>query len=205
MPSKGTRYKGFIYNTQKTRQMKMNVWPYLLVLVCSLPMVVAAQSKSSAASFSDRVWWGGGFALGFSSYNQITNVQLGLSPMAGYKLTPAFSVGPRVSFLASYFSARISNVERATKLAPTYAAALFARHKLFRDLFAHGEYELENKAYVTPDISGLLVSRQTNGNVLLGGGYNAGGSEFVVLYNVSQSRQFNVSPYVFRFGFTRNF
>lgn len=179
------------------------VWLFVLSGVVDVSGQGAARSNS--ASFTDRVWWGGGFALGFSSFNQITNVQLGLSPMAGYKITPAFSVGPRVSFLASYFSARVSNVDRATKLAPTYAAALFARHKLFRDLFAHGEYEVENKAYVTPAVNDLLVSRQTNGNVLLGGGYNAGGSEFVVLYNISQSRQFNVSPYVFRFGFTRNF
>lgn len=176
----------------------------VLVLVVCFPSLVAAQQTQQTA-LKDRIWWGGGFALGFSSYNQITNVQLGLSPMVGYKLTPALSVGPRVSFLASYFSARLYSGGRASKLAPTYAGGVFARHKLFRDIFAHAEYELENRAYVTQDGSQLLVSRQTNNNYLIGAGYNAGGTEFLILYNLNQGKYFNTSPYIFRFGFTRNF
>ena len=124
--------------------------------------------------------------------------------MAGYKITNGFSVGPRVSLLASYFSSRFG-VVRSNKIAPTYAGGVFARQKLFRDIFAHTEYELENRAYVTPDGSQLLVSRNTNHNYYIGAGYNAGGAEFLILYNLNQAQYFNVSPYVFRFGFTRNF
>ncbi|MEY4108074.1 MAG: hypothetical protein RL181_2416 [Bacteroidota bacterium] len=163
-----------------------------------------AQAPRESSDFMDRVWWGGGFALGFSAVNQVTSIQLGVSPMAGYKITNGFSVGPRVSVLASYFSSRFG-VVRSNKIAPTYAGGVFARQKLFRDIFAHTEYELENRAYVTPDGSQLLVSRNTNHNYYIGAGYNAGGAEFLILYNLNQGRYFDVSPYVFRFGFTRNF
>ena len=186
--------------------MKYKFWTvgvFFVWTVC-FPLPSFAQQARESADFTDRVWWGGGFALGFSAVNQVTSVQLGVSPMVGYKITNGFSVGPRVSLLASYFSSRFG-VVRSNKIAPTYAGGVFARQKLFRDIFAHTEYELENRAYVTPDGSQLLVSRNTNHNYYIGAGYNAGGAEFLILYNLSQGQYFNVSPYVFRFGFTRNF
>ena len=154
----------------------------------------------------DRIWWGGGFALGFSSFNSITTVQLGLSPMVGYKFNDRLSAGPRVSALLSYFSARTFTGPRDNKLAPTWAGGIFSRYKLVSSLFAHVEYERENRAFVVQDISGLVVNRNNFNNFYIGGGYNSNGGEILILYNLNTQTGFQrTSPFVFRFGFTRNF
>ncbi|MEY4134883.1 MAG: hypothetical protein ACOYOO_04955 [Saprospiraceae bacterium] len=156
--------------------------------------------------FKDRIWWGGGFALGFSTINNITTVQLGLSPMVGYKFTERFSAGPRVSALMSYFSARTFTGPRDNKFAPTWAGGIFSRYKLPGQLFAHLEYEFENRAFVVQDIGGLVVNRNNFNNYYIGAGYNSNGGELLILYNLNTVSGFQrTSPFVFRFGFTRNF
>lgn len=159
-----------------------------------------------ARDFGDRIWWGGGFALGFSSFNSITTIQLGLSPMVGYKFTDRLSAGPRVSALMSYFSARTFTGPRDNKFAPTWAGGIFSRYKLISSLFAHAEYELENRAFVVQDVGGLIVNRNNFNNIYIGGGYNSNGGEFLILYNLNTVSGFQrTSPFVFRFGFTQNF
>lgn len=188
--------------------MKKNVFLPLYFAVLFAFAAASLQGQTSqvqGAAFKDRIWWGGGFALGFSSFNNVTNIQLGISPMAGYKLTERFSMGPRVSVLMSYFSARLFNGDRANEFTPTWAVGAFSRYKLVRDIFAHAEYEFENRAFVTSDLSTLYVNRRNVNNVYIGGGYNSGGAEFVVLYNLNQQEFLQQSPFVFRFGFTRNF
>ena len=174
----------------------------LFVLVAFRPSSFGQES----GKFGDQLWWGGGFALGFSTINNITTIQLGLSPMVGYKFTDRLSAGPRVSALMSYFSARTFTGPRDNKLAPTWAGGIFSRYKLVSSLFAHLEFERENRAFVVQDISGLVVNRNNFNNVYIGGGYNSNGGEFVVLYNLNSVSGFQrTSPFVFRFGFTRNF
>ncbi|MBK8044724.1 MAG: hypothetical protein IPK21_19940 [Haliscomenobacter sp.] len=189
--------------------MKRNRISYFFFFVFLALAAVSLQGQSTRSeqesAFKDRIWWGGGFALGFSSFNNVTNIQLGISPMAGYKFTDRFSAAPRVSVLMSYFSARLFNGDRANEFTPTWAVGAFTRYKLIRDIFAHAEYEFENRAFVTSDLSALYVNRRNVNNVYIGAGYNSGGAEFVVLYNLNQEAFLQQSPFVFRFGFTRNF
>lgn len=183
----------------------------LAILAAGYSLPLNAQVRSSleekqTSAFADRLWWGGGFALGLSSVNSVTTIQLGLSPMVGYKFTDRLSAGPRLSALMSYFTARTFGGERDSKLAPTWAGGVFTRYKLFSEFFAHAEYELENRAFVLTDIDGLYVNRQNINNYYIGGGYNSNGGEITILYNLNRQSGFlQQSPFVFRFGFTRNF
>lgn len=175
----------------------------VIIALCSLCTHTQGQE---VRDLGGRIWWGGGFALGFSSFNSITTIQLGLSPMVGYKFTDRLSAGPRVSALMSYFSARTFTGPRDNKFAPTWAGGIFSRYKLISSLFAHAEYELENRAFVVQDISGLVVNRNNFNNIYVGGGYNSNGGEILILYNLNTVSGFQrTSPFVFRFGFTKNF
>lgn len=179
---------------------------FALVTIFVLCCLCLPMQGQKARDFGDQIWWGGGFALGFSSFNSITTIQLGLSPMVGYKFTDRLSAGPRVSALMSYFSARTFTGPRDNKFAPTWAGGVFSRYKLISSLFAHAEYELENRAFVVQDVGGLIVNRNNFNNIYIGGGYNSNGGEFLILYNLNTVSGFQrTSPFVFRFGFTRNF
>ncbi len=174
-----------------------------VLALCTSQISLLGQESTE---FKERIWWGGGFALGFSSFNSITTIQLGLSPMVGYKFTERLSAGPRVSALMSYFSARTFTGPRDNKLAPTWAGGVFTRYKLISDIFAHAEYERENRAFVVQDIGGLIVNRNNFNNYYIGAGYNSNGGELLILYNLNTVSGFQrTSPFVFRFGFTRNF
>lgn len=158
-----------------------------------------------------KLWYGGGLNLGFSGRAGLTIMQLGASPMVGYKLLPRLSVGPRVSFLASRYSGKYF----LNKITPIdWGVGLFTRVKLFSPVFAHAEYELANQAFVSFDgVNGnrLVADRVAQRNVYVGGGYSSGEGptrfEIVGLYNLQppQSDQYFISPFTFRFGFTVNF
>lgn len=58
------------------------------------------QPTKEPSVVSTKIWYGGGLNLGFSGQSGLNVLQLGASPMVGYKILPRWSVGPRVSFLA---------------------------------------------------------------------------------------------------------
>jgi hypothetical protein len=158
------------------------------------------------------IWWGGNFQLGFSGYNGVSSLQFGLSPMFGYKLTPRFSLGPRVGGLLTRYSYRFGNT-RASVSPVTWSVAGFARYKFIDQLFGHLEYEYQNQGIVlftnSPNI--LEVARVPRNNLYLGAGYSSGvgvnRGEILILYNFNRTYAsgFYQSPITFRFGFTHNF
>jgi len=172
-----------------------------------------------SGSFSQRLWYGGSFNLGFSGNNQISIFNIGVSPMVGYKIIDNFSVGPRVSLQYTYVKGLASNllVHRADLL--SYSAGLFARYKIFPSIFAHVEYEYENDEVVFVETNGLLAwdntrqeivtGRETRDNVFIGAGYNSGvgdfGYEILLLYNVLTPANAIDLPFSIRFGFTYRF
>lgn len=192
----------------------MNKIIFSSVIFFCLSLNIFGQSReirgfdNGGVTFADRLWYGGAFNLGFSSFNGINQFLLGISPQVGYKITPPFSVGPRASLQYSYFSA---NGENASPL--TWSVGVFTRHKLFWQIFAQLEYEYEDEAFVSFGIGrpDLVVSRVQNNNVFIGGGYNSSeglkavGYEILFLYNVTEEPIGFDQRGQFRFGFTYNF
>jgi len=167
------------------------------------------QYFDESGGFAHRLWYGGGFALGFSGGNVSSSFQLGISPMVGYKLDNNFSVGPRFSVLYTHYRVRLLNGEVETANPMSYSAAAFGRYKVFKALFAHAEYEIESEGYAFFDNSTLVTDRIQRNNVYLGAGYNSSaglfGYEILVLYNVNQPENTLDSPVSFRFGITYKF
>ncbi len=156
-------------------------------------------------AFKDRLWYGGSFILSFGSFNNTSSFVAGLAPMVGYKITPDFSIGPRVEFLYNYYQLR--------QFGDTYKFNLFsagigpfARYKFFNVIFAHAEYQLDfiQQPFFDANFNPIKVTA-TNSNFFAGLGYNAGGGEILVLYNFLATQNSLARPISFRFGFTFRF
>jgi hypothetical protein len=209
---------------------------YLLPLWIALSLVVAAtplhaqKSKSKRSSgvseylddkgnFASKLWYGGGFNLGFSGNNYYNLFNLGVSPMVGYKVFPSFSVGPRFSLQYTYIKG-IGTDGNIHKVQPiSFSYGVFARYKFLRSLFAHVEYEHENAEfpyfngpylYYDASLAKIATERVSWDNVYVGLGYNSSGGngfgyEIMLLYNVTQPANSFDLPFDIRFGFTYNF
>ncbi len=189
------------------------MWKYALLFLCLFALLshdLSAQrkrSRSSDNSFTDKLWYGGGFILGFGGNGNQTQFQFGLSPMVGYKISDRFSLGPRLALTYIHFRDN-SFGELETANPVTYGLGAFGRYKFTDTFFGHAEYEYENGAVFTTTLNGLDVLRRVRDNVYLGIGYNSGGvwaSEILLLYNVNQPNNAIEQPFVIRFGFTKDF
>jgi len=166
------------------------------------------QPTKEPSVISGKIWYGGGLNLGFSGQSGLNVLQLGASPMVGYKIIPRWSVGPRVSFLASRYSGKYF-INKITPI--NWGVGVFTRVKVISAIFAHAEYEIANQAFVSADGPKLYVDRLQQNNVYVGGGYSSGQGntrfEIVALYNLQtpESTLYYISPFTFRFGFTVNF
>ena len=159
--------------------------------------------------FKDRLWYGGGFSLGFSSSFNISLLQAGISPMMGYKLSERWSVGPRTSVVWSYYRAKLSNDETTSAHPLSWSVSGFTRYKLLPRIFAQAEYEYEQEAFAVFDGSQIIIQRNDRYNYYAGGGYHSGdglwGFEIVGLYNLNPNIPVFENPFVIRFGVTYRF
>lgn len=153
-----------------------------------------------------KLWYGGGLQLGFSSYNGGNVFSFGLSPMVGYKIIEAISVGPRVEML--YSSIKVPGYKAISLF--DVDAGVFVRAKVFRGLFFQGE--LSNGWIQQPTGNGTEKITTTRFNQRLGAGWNfgsgqGGGSEIGIFYNfaVANDLYSYENPLSYRFGFTWNF
>ena len=174
------------------------------------------KSKSKSFDWQEKVWFGGGLGLSFSSAylsndapGQVFNISL--SPMAGYKIKSFWSVGPRISY--SYTNARFDNGEILKLSIHDVGAGLFTRLKFFKLFFVHGEYE----SAWTRELTGYLTSNnklETIGvrkdHIYGGLGYNSSGDsdfgyEIYVLYDFLAEDNTIQLPITFRAGLTYRF
>lgn len=172
-----------------------------------------ASSKKENISFSDHLWYGGGFGLSFSSgLNGLdgNTFAIGVSPMVGYKITPFISIGPRFEF--TYTTGRFRNSFNGPVYkynGVDYGAGAFARAKFLSFLFAHAEANYINRVYPTGFNGNKLETERIGDNqTLIGLGYTSGGvfkSEVLLLYDLTADSQSTNLPLVYRFGFTYNF
>lgn len=166
-----------------------------------------------SGSFASRLWYGGGFTLGFSGNSFESIFQLGISPMVGYKITEEFSVGPRASLVYILYRAEtgtINGVESANLF--NYGLGAFTRFKIARTIFAHAEYGFDNEVSTltyNPISRDWEANRRLTNNAFIGGGYNDGngvwGYEIYLLYNLLQEENSLDLPFDIRLGFTYNF
>jgi hypothetical protein len=175
-----------------------------------------AEYLDDKGSFASRLWYGGGFNLGFSGNSYYNVFNLGVSPMVGYKVFEPFSVGPRVSLQYTYIRGvgTDGNIHKIHPLA--YSVGVFARYKIFRSIFAQAEYEYEsaelpyfNGPFLVYDIAQaqIATARINRDNAYLGVGYNSAvnggfGYEILLLYNFLSTPNSIDLPIVIRFGFT---
>ncbi len=194
-----------------------------MVLVLSVQDQAFAQKKKKksdkdnaeyfdeSGNFLTRVWFGGGFNLGFAGNNFESLFQLGISPMAGYKITDNFSIGPRVTVQYESYRVDLGNV--VAKANPiTFGGGVFSRYKIIPALFAHVEYELASEVQYgnpLPGSSELQIFRFQQDNLYVGLGYTSSGSmigyEISLLYNINAAENTIQQPIDIRFGLNYNF
>lgn len=173
-----------------------------------------------SGGFKHRLWYGGGFNLGFSGNSIYSVFNIGISPMVGYKIIEPFSVGPRVGLNYSYIKGTATDGQVHAVQPVTWAVGAFTRYKLFGAFFAHFEYEYENQEIPLVDgQTGIYLAydfdedkvrtvRESKDNVYLGAGYSSGGIfayEVMLLYNFLEPENSTRLPFDIRIGFTYKF
>ena len=191
----------------------------LLILILGFNTDVHAQKKKKKSSKVDeyfdesggwmhRLWFGGSVNPNFRSFNGVTELFLGISPMVGVKILEnddRFSVGPRVSIAYLYLKYPVGAGQAQTSNIFSYSAGAFARYKVLPRLFPHVEIEFENSGFLDGANNVGRIKRQ---NMYVGAGYNSGGLlgyEVLVLYNVNVPNSSLRSPFDIRFGLTYKF
>lgn len=160
-----------------------------------------AKERRDDFKLQKRIYFGGGFDFAISSYGTV----LGISPLVGYRVSPSFDVGARVTY--NYYSYNDDFIKYSTN---NYGGGAFARYYLFffNDLFLHAEYEALNyewPQYVQPN-GDVVKTRDWVSSLFVGGGYRQwiGQSAFVnitVLWNVLDDINSPYSNPIFRIGF----
>jgi hypothetical protein len=196
-----------------------------LTIVCQSGLYAQGGKKKTSKNdeyfddrggFKHRLWYGGGFSLGFSGSGDCIGCyslfQLGLSPMVGYKLIGDLSVGPRVSFLYNNIRVRVGNGNVESVNPVSWSVGVFTRYKFLNFLFAHAEYGIENRVNsIGIDFNDKVVfTRLQRNNAYLGLGYNGSsgslwGFEIALLYNLNLPNNDIESPFDIRAGVTYNF
>ena len=151
-----------------------------------------------------KFWYGGGVGLGFSGGNISSRFDFSLSPMLGYKITPEFSVGPRVELSYTHFRQNVgfNDIRKANLF--SYGIGIFGRYKIFNQFFTHAEFQIENRQVL---INGEK-DRNRFDNFFVGIGYTSGGQvayEIALLYNILEDDNTIDLPLDYRLAFTYNF
>lgn len=198
---------------QNVLHMKFNT-VLLAVLVTAFSATafdLSAQVRSTRSSkkeekeektFKERLWYGGGFSLGFASgaFSTGNVFGIGLSPMVGYKIAGPVSVGPRLE--VQFLSVKVPGVKAQGFW--NYETGIFARAKVYRGFFLHGEVGSEWEQQGDKSYRSYL-------NPYFGAGYNwgqgGGGSEIALLYNfrIANDIQTSQLPIDYRFAITWGF
>ena len=100
-----------------------------------------------SGNFASKLWYGGGFNLGFSGNNVNSSFLAGISPMVGYKIIDELSIGPILGIQYNYLKGVSTDGQIRKGNAWSWSAGAFARFKFLRTLFAHAEYGIENNEY----------------------------------------------------------
>lgn len=184
--------------------MKKILFPFLFLLFAfGAQAQWGEESMDEKPSLRDRMFFGGGFGLSFSSAYDFFSV----SPIIGYKITDKLAGGVMLQY-------RYTKDKRYTQPMTfnDYGVSPFLRYNFWKGLFLHTEYEYLNYEALYPTGESTRLSFNS---FMAGGGFfqplgrNAG--LFAMgLYNFSyransSDPQAYDSPWVFRIGITAGF
>jgi len=139
---------------------------------------------------------GGMLGAGFSSYSSYVQI----SPIIGYRITPAFHVGTRLTYIFNSYEVSPSRRESYHD----YGASIFTRYIFFKGLFAQVEYEALSYEYYDQNINNK--NRMWINSLFIGAGYfmNMGGrgfASFAILFNVLEDKYTPYTNPIIRIGF----
>lgn len=188
---------------------------FMMLCMFACHLAEAQQRKSNPrtnqSKFVNDLWYGANANLQFGGGGSATFFGIGLAPMIGYKITPEFSIGPRVGFTYTNHSV----LDRGNTLKANlfdFTEAVFVRYKIFRAIFAHGEYGIQQYQDVIGfnNITNKFDKAWFNTeNAYLGLGYNAGTGSFAteisMLYNFLNGSPLILQNFEYRIGLTYNF
>lgn len=155
--------------------------------------------KSNAASFWDKVTFGGNIGASFGSATYVN-----ISPMVGYRLTEDFTAGTGFTYI--YLNDKYWNYSTSI-----YGPRFFGQYAVFSNLFAYSELDILNVDYY--NTVEQRYDRTWVANPLVGGGYRAALGprsfmNFFVLYNLNWNANkdlvspYRNSPLIIRVGFS---
>ena len=168
---------------------------------------------------ASRLILGGGAGFGFGGYTSLS-----ISPIVGYRITDNFSAGIGVGYqytkiknFYQYENPLTFEVKSLHYVASALYPSVWSRYILFRNFFAHAEFEynfLRFRDYQFIGSTGEMKPYNTKINVpclLVGGGLRApiGGRASIVVLGLYDVLQKQYSPYKdridVRFGFNIGF
>lgn len=153
----------------------------------------------------DHLFVGGNLLLEFG-----TTTAIGVSPLVGYKITDNLSAGVAGNYIylseLDYYNNRYKT--------SVYGGALFAKYKVFQNVFAYAEYGFTSYETSAIEINNrVLINYRINvPDFLVGGGYaqeigNNSYFEILVAYDLlyNPPYSYSFSPVVIRPGFVFGF
>ncbi len=167
---------------------------FLTVILYSATIIAQENPQPKMKSpMSSRIFIGGGLGLQFGTVTLVD-----VSPLIGYWFTEKLAGG--LGFTYQYYQDKRYIPEYSTSI---FGISVFGRYYVFRDVFAHAEYEwLNYEANSFIDDSGRINLN----NILLGGGYRQwiGPNSFMaieLLWNVNESVYSLYQNPIIRIGF----
>jgi hypothetical protein len=149
----------------------------------------SGSTREKKSKLDERIYFGGNLFFSLGSYTSI-----GIWPMAGYKITPKFSVGlqPGYEYLKydSYYGGRYET--------SNYGVRIFSRYRIITQAYAHVEYANINYELQYRNINGDLVEERAWVPFLfVGGGLSQplGGRAFAYVQLLFDVLQDENSPY----------
>ena len=165
----------------------------------------------------EQLWVGTSFGnLGITS----TSFSIGASPIVGYKLMEGTSLGIRLPVDYFYIKRTGSNGQIITHNDWDVGVGVFARQKLFFNIFAHAELNTLRIDQVLANSNGLLIPNPDDNTQALtqrinrqeanvGFGYSVGNGglayEISLMYDLLADRTEPFAPLVIRAGVNYNF
>jgi hypothetical protein len=182
----------------------------VLLLTFMNNQLEAQSSERRSTELKDRLWYGLGLTGNYQGGSFSQTFVIGIAPMVGYKVNEKLSFGPRLSTTVSFFKSRIVTGQDQSASPLDWSFGLFGRHRIARDFFAHVEYAFQNEAFIFVDGSGLVIDREVNHAVYVGGGYSTlisdnVGFEMSLNYYTNQPFDDFRNPLNYRFGLNYRF
>lgn len=172
----------------------------VILLIIVIPKSAISQEKEGEKeeepkpkSIKERIFFGGSLGMQFGSITVIN-----VSPMVGFKITNKMDIGLTGTY--QYY-----NNKYFSGSSDIYGGSLFARHTIYKQIFAHIEYEALSLGSARFSQTNLETNRFWEQNYFAGGGVrlHLGGKTYLnlmLLYNFNTDSKVYYQNPLFRFG-----